>query len=122
MVRDEVESWENLLLLLEVLVKSPLTKINLRDELLENLVTTLSVGCIDNAWIIAGVAHETLPLSIDFLEALCVFRELSSDILRGQEDWLKSHPLLLHFNPEDEHLINGLESLLPLEELRFKLF
>jgi hypothetical protein len=44
LVRDEVESWEDLLLLLKVLVKSPLAKIDLGDEILEDLVTAISVG------------------------------------------------------------------------------
>ena len=122
LVGNEVEAWEDLLLLFEILVESLLTKIDLRDELFEDLVTAFGVGGVDDAGIVASITHEALPFRIHLFEAFGVLRELSTDILRVQEDGLQTHPVLLHFNPKDEHVIDRLEGLLPLEEVFLELF
>jgi len=116
LVGDEVETGEDLLLLLEILVKSFLAELDLGEEGVEAFLSSLVGTGNNDTWVLTSFSHHFLEVTIDLLESSGVIRKLGSDILRGQEDWLETLPVSLDFNPDLDDGVNSLEGLLPVHD------
>jgi hypothetical protein len=111
LIRSEIESGEDLLLLGEILRKSSLAKVNLDDSVVKELLSALSGAATNDILLFGGISEHFLESSINTLESLGILRELMLDILGTNEDGLKSLPVLLYLHPGDDDGIDSLDVL-----------
>ena len=81
MVGDEVETWECLLFLLQIVVQGFLTLLNVRMELLKCFFTTFLAGCLDDHGVLRSIVHDLTELVVDLLEKFGIVGQLASNIL-----------------------------------------
>jgi hypothetical protein len=122
LVRQEVESGEDLLLLFKIGIKGLLASLNILVEAIELFFSALSGASVNNTAVFDGIAHQLLPVDVDLLEALGVIGKLATNILGGKENGVESGPVLLHFNPDLNDSVDSLEGLLPLADVLLKFF
>ena len=63
------------------------------------------------------LGHQLLEVRVDPVEALRVFRQLTPDVLRPDEDRLQMRPGSLHLEPDANDLVGRAELLLPSRDL-----
>lgn len=122
LVRNEIESSENLFLLFKIFIQGFLAKLNLFEEVLEKFLSSFMSTGSDDAWFILGFSHHISELVVNCLESSCVIWKLCSDIFRSAEDWLKSLPISLGFSPDLDNRVNGLKIFLPVHDFFLELF
>ena len=81
LVGDEVETGEDLLLLLEILVKSFLAELDLGEEGVKTLLSSLVGTGNNDTWVLPGLSHHFLEVTINLLESSGIIGKLGSDIL-----------------------------------------
>eukprot|EP00315_Gephyrocapsa_oceanica_P011125 CAMPEP_0185301244 /NCGR_PEP_ID=MMETSP1363-20130426/12611_1 /TAXON_ID=38817 /ORGANISM="Gephyrocapsa oceanica, Strain RCC1303" /LENGTH=139 /DNA_ID=CAMNT_0027898261 /DNA_START=108 /DNA_END=524 /DNA_ORIENTATION=+ len=81
-----------------------LAELEVGEALDEGLLAALGRAHIDGARCGDGVGHLPLAeLRVNLVEALCVRRQLLTNVLRAEEDGLERAPRALHFEPDLEH-------------------
>ena len=63
------------------------------------------------------LGHQLLEVRVDPVEALRVLRQLTSDVLRPDEDGLQMRPGPLYLEPDADDLVGRAELLLPSRDL-----
>lgn len=121
LVRHEVEAWEHLFLLLEVVVKSLLASSDFALEFLEHILTAFEASTFGYLWLVSCVTHESLPVLVNLLESLGLIWKLSSNIFGLHENWVELLPVSLDLDPDLDDVVHGLESPDPVDDLILEL-
>jgi hypothetical protein len=100
LVRNEIESSENLFLLLKVLVQGFFADFNLRVEVIEKFLSSFMKTGGDDTWFVSSFFHHFSELVVNCFESPGIIWKLCSDIFGSTKDRLKSLPVALSFVPD----------------------
>jgi len=108
LIRNEIEASEDLLLSLEIIVKSLLASFDFTVESVEQFLTAISSASGDDSRFFFSFTHQFFPFIVHLLETFGVFGELGTDIIGADEDGFETLPVPLYFSPDGNCIINSL--------------
>mmetsp|Transcript_41626 Transcript_41626/g.67243 ORF Transcript_41626/g.67243 Transcript_41626/m.67243 type:complete len:749 (+) Transcript_41626:8446-10692(+) len=122
LVGHEVESWECLLLLLQVLVQSLLASVDAIADIFQCSLSALGAANLNNEGAVGGIHHEVFPGCVHHLESLGVIWQLRTDVVALHKDGFQAAPVRLHLCPNGQRSIDALQLPTPLVHERLAEF
>ena len=105
-IKDMLIPGESQPLGFQILSQSLLTQHQVVLQSLQSLVQVGFIGGLHHICCILYFTHKLFEVCVNVIKTLGVLRQLSSDVLRANEDGLQVRPGPLHLKPDGDHLIS----------------